>query len=233
MLEKFDLSLKLDKKEYREHMDVLEPKLGELQRAALELKVPMVIVFEGWDAAGKGTLINKLLLSLDPRGFTVLPTNPPNEEEVPRPYLWRIWTRIPEGGRIAVFDRSWYGRVLVERVDEITPEKIWSRAYGEICSFERTLVDGGYVIRKFFLHISKKEQKRRFKKLEKNRSTAWKVTGDDWRHHRQYDLYLHAIEEMLAKTDTAYAPWTVVEAHDRRYATVKLFRTVEADTDIK
>jgi len=226
MLENVDLSLKIRREDYRSLMDELEPKLGELQREALDLKIPLIVVFEGWDAAGKGTLINRLLLCLDPRGFTVFPTNPPNTEETLRPFLWRFWIKIPEGGRIAVFDRSWYGRVLVERVDDITPKKTWTRAFSEISSFERTLVDGGYVIRKFFLHISKNEQKKRFKKIQKNLSTAWKVTEDDWRHHAQYELYLEAIEEMLAKTDTGYAPWTVVEAHDRRFATVKVFKTV-------
>jgi polyphosphate kinase 2 (PPK2 family) len=226
MLENVDLSLKIDKNSYKGLMSDFEVKLGALQREALGVSIPVIIVFEGWDAAGKGTLINKLLLSLDPRGFTVHPTNPPNAEENLRPFLWRFWIKIPEGGRIAVFDRSWYGRVLVERVDEITPRKIWNKAYNEITSFERTLVDGGYVIIKFLLHISKNEQKKRFKRLEKNVSTAWKVTKDDWRHHDQYDLYLEAIEEMLAKTDTGFASWTIVEAHDRRYATVKVFKTV-------
>jgi len=226
MLEKLDLSLKIDKQDYKNVTPDLEIRVGALQRRAYELKIPMIIVFEGWDAAGKGTLINKLLLALDPRGYTVHPTNPPTEEEVLRPFLWRFWIRTPEAGRIAVFDRSWYGRVLVERVDKIVKKKAWERAYGEIVSFERQLVDGGFVIIKFFLHITKKEQKKRFGKLRKNKSTAWKVTKDDYRHHRQYDQYFEATEDMLARTDTGFAPWTVVEAHDRRYATVKVFNTV-------
>jgi polyphosphate kinase 2 (PPK2 family) len=226
MLEKLDLSLKIEKQEYKKVTSDLEIRVGALQRKAYELKIPVIVVFEGWDAAGKGTLINKLLLALDPRGYMVHPTNPPTEEEILRPFLWRFWNRTPEAGKIAVFDRSWYGRVLVERVDRIVKKKVWERAYGEIVSFERQLVDGGFVIIKFFLHITKKEQKKRFGKLRKNKSTAWKVTKDDYRHHRQYAQYLEATEDMLARTDTGFAPWTVVEAHDRRYATVKVFNTV-------
>ena len=226
MLEKLDLSLKIEKQAYKKVTSDLEIRVGALQRKAYELRIPVIVVFEGWDAAGKGTLINKLLLALDPRGYMVHPTNPPTEEEILRPFLWRFWNRTPEAGKIAVFDRSWYGRVLVERVDGIVKKKVWERAYGEIVSFERQLVDGGFVIIKFFLHITKKEQKKRFKKLRKNKSTAWKVTKDDYRHHRQYAQYLQATEDMLAKTDTGFAPWTVVEAHDRRYATVKVFNTV-------
>lgn len=226
MLEKIDLSKKVEKAEYKAIILDLELKLGALQREARALEIPVIIVFEGWDAAGKGTLINRLLLSLDPRGFNVYPTNPPNEEERLRPFLWRFWIKTPERGRMAIFDRSWYGKVLVERVDHIVKKKVWSKAYDEIESFERQLVDDGNVIIKFFLHITQKEQKKRFKKLQSNPSTAWKVTEEDWKHHRQYDTYLEAIEEMLAKTDTSFAPWTIVEAHDRRFATVKVFETV-------
>ena len=227
MLEKVDLAKKLKKEEYRGVKNELENSLGELQRRARGLGIPIIIVFEGWDAAGKGTLINRLLMALDPRGFTVHPTNPPNEEEWLRPFLWRFWTRVPSRGRFAIFDRSWYGRVLVARVEKLVKRKQWESAFGEIRSFERQLADDGTVIIKFFLHIGKEEQKKRFEKLQKNRSTAWKVTEDDWRSHRAYDRYVEAIEEMLAKTDTEYAPWTIVEAHDRRYATVKVFNTVK------
>ena len=197
MLEKIDLSKKIDKAEYKALMPDLELRLGDLQRQARALGIPIIVVFEGWDAAGKGTLINRLLLSLDPRGFNVYPTNPPNEEERLRPFLWRFWIKTPAKGRIAIFDRSWYGRVLVERVDRIVRKKVWSKAYDEIKSFEQQLAEDGTVIIKFFLHITQKEQKRRFKKLQSNPSTAWKVTGDDWKHHKQYDKYLEAIEGIL------------------------------------
>ncbi len=223
-LSRIDLSKSLDKSSYKKQHDELALQLGELQRQARTLRVPVVIVFEGWDAAGKGTLINKLILSLDPRGFTVHPTNPPTEEERLRPFLWRFWTKTPPRGRIAVFDRSWYGRVLVERVDKAVPRKDWRNAYEEINSFERQLTDDGHVLIKFFLHISKKEQKKRFKKLLANPATGWKVTKEDWRHHKQYSKYAKAVEEMIAQTSRPAAPWTVIEAHDERYATIRMMR---------
>lgn len=224
MLEKIDLTKKIEKSKYKTLITDLELRIAALQRQAKELKIPVIIVFEGWDAAGKGTLINRLILSLDPRGFTVYPINPPNEEEKFRSFLWRFWIKTPEKGRMAIFDRSWYGRVLVARVDKLIKKKDWQNAYNEIKSFERQLSDDGTVIIKFFLHIAKSIQKKRFKMLESNQATSWKVTKEDWKHHKQYDLYANAIEEMLAKTDTDFAPWTIVEAHDRRFATIKIFQ---------
>jgi polyphosphate kinase 2 (PPK2 family) len=223
MLDKIDLSKKIAKSEYKKLMAPLLLRLAELQRTAREMGIPVAVVFEGWDAAGKGTLINSLSLALDPRGCKVHPINAPTEEELLRPWLWRFWARTPESGRAAVFDRSWYGRVLVERVDGIVKKKEWATAYEEITTFERQLADSGTVIVKLFLHIRKKEQKKRFKKLLENPATSWKVTKDDWRRHEQYDEYVDATEEMLEKTSTQWAPWTVVESHDRRYAAVKAF----------
>lgn len=227
-LQRVDLSKKLGKAAYKAAMPELERKLGELQRKARELGVPVAIVFEGWDAAGKGTLINKLILALDPRGFNVYPTNPPTEDERLRPPLWRFWNRTPARGRIAVFDRSWYGRVLVERVDKIVKKRAWQAAYGEINAFERQLTDDGAVVIKFFLHISKPTQKIRFQKLLANPATSWKVTKEDWRHHRQYAKYARAVNDMLRPTSPRWAPWTVIEAEDERFATVKMFRAAVA-----
>ena len=226
MLEQVDLSKKIAKAEFKTRAPELELRLGALQREARDLNIPILIVFEGWDAAGKGTLINQLILTLDPRGCVVYPTFAPNEEERLRPFLWRFWIKTPPKGKIAVFDRSWYRRVLVERVEKIVKKRVWERAYGEITSFERQLTDAGAVIIKFFLHISQKEQAKRFEKLRESATTEWKVTKEDWRHHRQYPKYLAATEEMLAKTDTEYAPWTIVEAHDRQFATLKVFQRV-------
>ena len=157
MLEKIDLSKKIEKSEYKNIINNLEIKIAELQREAKNLKIPIVILFEGWDAAGKGTMINQFILSLDPRGLTVHPINPPNSEERYRPFLWRFWIKTPANGRIAVFDRSWYGKVMVERINKIVKKSVWSKAYDEIKSFERQLVDDGTVIIKFFLHIDKSE----------------------------------------------------------------------------
>ncbi|MBN2012582.1 phosphate--AMP phosphotransferase [candidate division KSB1 bacterium] len=226
MLEEIDLTKKLDKIDYKKMIANMEIRLGHVQRQIVTQRIPVIIVFEGWDAAGKGTLINRLLMALDPRGFTVHPTNPPTEDEQLRPFLWRFWTKTPACGRMSIFDRSWYGRVLVERVDKLITKTQWKQSYEEINSFERQLADDGTIIIKFFLHISKKEQKRRFAKLMNNPATAWKVTKIDWQHHRQYNHYAKAIDAMLEKTDTEQVPWTLVEAHDRRYATIKIFDTV-------
>jgi polyphosphate kinase 2 (PPK2 family) len=233
MLEQVDLAKKVEKEEYKTAIATFELRLGELQREAKILGIPILMVFEGWDAAGKGTMINRLILALDPRGFVVYPISAPNEEERLRPFLWRFWTKTPPKGKIAVFDRSWYGKVLVERVDKLVKKREWEHAYSEITSFERQLTDDGTVIMKFFLHISKKEQRKRFEKLQKSSATAWKVTEEDWKHHDQYQKYLKATEAMLAKTDTDFAPWTIVESHDRRFATLKVFKTVIDTLDQK
>ncbi len=226
MLENIDLTRCVAKDEYKKRKQSLELKLAELQRKAKDLKIPIMIVFEGWDAAGKGTLINNLILPMDPRGFNVFSTLPPNEEEAHRPFLWRFWKRTPANGRIAIFDRSWYRRVLVDRVEENIDNKELAQAFEDITSFERQLADDGNVIIKMFLHISKKEQKERFKKLTKNPATAWRVSEGDLKRHKQYKQYMRAIEDMLAETDSEYAPWTLIEAHDRRFADLKIFDTV-------
>ena len=226
MLEKVDLSKEIKKEDYKKVMDGLELKIGELQRKAKELKIPVIIVFEGWAAAGKGTLINELIMPLDPRGFNVYPMQAPNEEERLRPFLWRYWTRTPADGRIAIFDRSWYRRVLTDRVDKEIGRVEWERAYEDIKAFERQLSDGGNVILKFFLHIGKKEQEKRLEKLEKDPAAGWRVTKQDWKRHKQYKKLLLAANEMIEKTDAEYAPWMIIEAHDKRFAAVKIFKTV-------
>ena len=226
MLENVDLSSSLDKKTYKELIKELREKLWELQRQALEAKVPVVVVFEGWDAAGKGDSINYQAQWLDPRGAHVHPVSAPLEGDLLRPFLWRFWLKLPAAGRMAIFDRSWYGRVLVERIDKLCSKKEWRQAYDEINQFERQLTDGGMVVVKFWLHISKKEQKKRFKKCEKDPALRWKVTDEDWEHHKQYDDYLQATEEMLERTSTSNAPWTVVESTNRRYQRVKIYQTL-------
>ncbi len=226
MLEKLDLSKKTKKSDYKRLMDDLELKLGVLQRQATELKIPIIIVFEGWGASGKGRRINELLMALDPRGVNVYPTHPPQEEEYYRPFLWRFWTKTPARGRIAIFDRSWYGRFLVERMDRTISKMAWTRAYDEVKAFERQLIDDGCVVVKFFLHISQKEQRKRLKGLQSNPFTSWRVTEYDWKKHTQYDTYLEVTEEMLASTDTDFAPWTLIEAQNWRFATVKVFKTI-------
>ncbi|MGD8538827.1 MAG: phosphate--AMP phosphotransferase [Candidatus Aminicenantes bacterium] len=225
MLEYIDLTQTVDKTEYKPAMTAFERKLGALQRDVQHHKVPIVFIFEGWDAAGKGTIINRITLSLDPRGFKVYHVKPPNEEERLRPFLWRFWRKIPERGGIAIFDRSWVGRLIEERVEKNIKSKVLVRAYDEINSIERQLSNDGYLILKFFLHISQKEQKKRFKAFMENPATQWRVAERDWDHHAKYEKYIKYYEEMLAKTDTEVAPWTIVGAHDRRFTTLQTFKT--------
>ena len=226
MLEKVDLTKKLRKKEYKALMPRLQDRLYDLQKACWDADVASVTLFEGWDAAGKGTSINRLTRRIDPRGFKLHAIQAPRTYETHMPWLWRFWLKLPNYGEMAVFDRSWYGRVLVERVEGFTPEEKWRKAYRDIVNFERTIADDGYVVIKCFLHISKDEQRRRFKKLEKNPLKSWHVQPEDWEHHRKYDEYVLAIEEMLERTDTEWGPWTIVEATDRRWARAKIFQTI-------
>ena len=226
MLEKIDLSKKVDKKTYRRVMDEAEEKLGLLQRECKDAGIPVILVFEGMGAAGKGVQINRLIQALDPRGFDVYACDRPTEDEQMRPFLWRYWTKTPAKGRIAVFDRSWYRSVQVDRFDGLTPEDKLGDAYQDILSFEKQLCDDGTVIMKFFLYIDKDEQKRRFKKLEGSKETSWRVTDEDWNRNKDFDRYLKMNEEMLEKTDTDYAPWVIIEAVDKDYAALKIASTV-------
>lgn len=226
MLEKIDLSKKVDKKTYRRVMDEAEEKLGLLQRECKDAGIPVILVFEGMGAAGKGVQINRLIQALDPRGFDVYACDRPTEDEQMRPFLWRYWTKTPAKGRIAVFDRSWYRSVQVDRFDGLTPEDKLGDAYQDILSFEKQLCDDGTVIMKFFLYIDKDEQKKRFKKLEGSKETSWRVTDEDWNRNKDFDRYLKMNEEMLEKTDTDYAPWVIIEAVDKDYAALKIVSSV-------
>lgn len=228
MLEKMDLMKKVDKETYKQKTGELSARLGNLQRECKAAGIPVIIVFEGMGAAGKGIQINRLIQALDPRGFSVYASGKPTEDEQMHPFLWRYWTKIPPKGRIAIFDRSWYRMVQVDRFDGLLEDKDLPGAFQDIDSFERQLTDGGYVIIKLFLHISKDEQKRRFKKLEDSKETAWRVTEADWKRNKEYDCYLQINEEMLERTDKEYAPWTLIEATDKNYGALKL-QTVVAD----
>ena len=228
MLEKIDLSKSVDKETYKKVMEEEGERLGQLQRDCKAAGIPVIIVFEGMGAAGKGIQINRLIQSLDPRGFYVYASNEASEEERLRPFLWRYWTKTPEKGRIAIFDRSWYRRVQVDRFDGETPDTELPDAFQDILSFEKQLSDDGTVIIKLFLHISKEEQKKRFKKLEDSRETSWRVTKRDWKRNKEYDRYLKINEEMLENTDTEYAPWTIIEAMDKDYAAMKILSAVSS-----
>lgn len=222
MLEKIDLNKKAGKKEYKAAMEVLGERLGLLQRRCKAAGIPVILVFEGMGAAGKGIQINRLIQSLDPRGFDVYACNRSSEDERLRPFLWRYWTKTPAKGRMAIFDRSWYRSVQIDRFDGLTPEEKLADAFQDILSFEKQLTDDGTVILKFFLYIDREEQARRFKKLTDQKETAWRVTKEDLKRNREFDRYLHMNEEMLERTDTDYAPWTIIESADRNYAALKI-----------
>jgi polyphosphate kinase 2 (PPK2 family) len=226
-LKALDLSRQLkDKREYERKLKDAQLGLLHLERKVIEGKTKIVIGFEGWDAAGKGGCIKRIAERLDPRGLRVYPIGVPTDEEKAHHYLWRFWTRMPADGQICVFDRTWYGRVLVERVEGLAKRREWTRAYREINDFERQLADGGTILIKFWLHISKEEQLRRFRERERNPFKRWKITPADWRNRDKWDDYAKAAEDMFEATDTKNAPWTLVEAERKWYARVKVVETI-------
>jgi polyphosphate kinase 2 (PPK2 family) len=222
MLETLDLTRKLNREDYIRQLARRQIQMRELGLQVYQQKRPVVIVFEGWDAAGKGGVIKRITEKLDPRGFVVYPISAPHGEDKSKHYLYRFWRRLPERGSIAIFDRSWYGRVLVERVEGFAAEKEWKRAFKEINAFERQLDDFDTVVVKFWLHISREEQLKRFEERQKIGYKAWKLTDEDWRNREKWGAYEDAAEEMLVKTSTTLAPWTLVEADDKYWARVKV-----------
>jgi polyphosphate kinase 2 (PPK2 family) len=209
-------------------MPVLQEQLRSLQYKVQAAEVPVVICLEGWDCAGKGRVISKLLEKLDPRLFRVISGSAPSPLEQRYHFLWRYQIKLPEDGHMVVFDHSWYGRVLVERCDKLTKKKEWRAAYEQISQFERWLTDDAQVLIKFWLHISKKEQKKRYRETLADPLLRWKITKEYKRHHGDYGKWVKAVEEMLAKTDSANAPWTIIEANDLRWARVRVFETLIA-----
>lgn len=226
MLEKINLKKKLSKNKYNLVMEELTPQLARLQRECKTAGIPILIVFEGWGASGKGTLINQLIAPLDPRGFKVFTMNKISKEEAMRPFLWRFWTKTPAKGRIHVFDRSWYRRAFSDRMEGIISLKENEDVLREIINFEKELVDDGMVIIKFFLHISRDEQKKRFKNLEESKKTSWRIKKRDWIQNKSYEKYQKVFDDVIAKTDTDFASWTIIEATNKKYATSKIIVTV-------
>jgi polyphosphate kinase 2 (PPK2 family) len=231
-LDELDLSLSLSHDQEQERLDAAWPRLSML-RLALAGKwpgygvgPPVCVLFEGWDASGKGGAIRRLVMPLDNRHVHVATFAAPTEDERRHHYLWRFWPRLPGWGGLAVFDRSWYGRVLVERVEGYATEEQWRRAYGEIVELETTLAAEGMVLIKFFLHVSDEEQLRRLEKRRDDPLKSWKLTPDDWENRRKRPEYTEAVEDMLASTDHDAAPWILVEAEDKQYARVKVVETV-------
>ena len=226
MLDEVDLDRSLSRPEYQRVFPDLQERLRTLQYALLEAEISTVVVFEGWDASGKGTIIQRLTERLDPRAFRVHPGSPPSELEQRYHFLRRYQLLLPEDGHMALFDHSWYGRVLVDRVEKWVKRRAWSAAYTQINELERWLADDGQVVVKLFFHISQKEQRRRLRKMAKDPAERWKVQKEDWRRNRRYTQWLEAAEEMVARTDTPECPWTVVVATDARWTRVKVFETL-------
>ena len=226
VLEAIDLTQALADEDYKQQLLENQVRLRELGHAIYEAKRPVIVLFEGWDAAGKGGAIKRITEKLDPRGYVAHSIGAPTGEDGTHHYLWRFWRRLPELGQICIFDRSWYGRVTVERVEGLAKEEEWRRAYREINEFERQLVRFGTILVKFFLHISKDEQLRRFESRANDPLRSWKLTPEDWRNREKWDAYAQAVEDMLIKTSTATAPWTIVEGNDKNFARVKVLRTL-------
>ena len=226
VLSSLDMSKKFGKKEYNRQLNLYQGRLNKLHRAARERKLSALLLFEGWDAAGKGGAIRRITAALDARSYQVIPIAAPTDEERAQHYLWRFWRHLPRGGRITVFDRSWYGRVLVERVEGFATETEWMRAYAEINDFEEQLVEFGIVLVKYWVHITAHEQLERFRLREVTPHKAWKLTDEDWRNRERWDDYEQAVNDMVERTSTRLAPWTLIEGNDKRYARVAALRTL-------
>jgi AMP-polyphosphate phosphotransferase len=228
MLEKIDLNKKLSNQEYTKELNPLQMQLLALEHELYLKQRCLIVVFEGWDAAGKGGGIKRLTERLDSRGYEVYPIAAPAGEDKTHHYLWRFWRRLkpPSEKQVQIFDRSWYGRVMVERVEGFCSEEAWKRAYREINDFEGQLVSSGFIMAKFWLQISQEEQLARFKEREANPTKSWKLTPEDWRNRDKWPQYNQALSDMLLKNSTLIAPWTVVEANDKYYARIKILRTL-------
>lgn len=228
MLDTLDLSLTLDKETYKQETEALMRRLRSLQQACWEKKLANVIVLEGWAAAGKGALVKKVVGYMDPRGFAVHPIWPPTPQERTYPFLWRFWQKLPSSGSIGLFYHSWYTHVLEDRLFQRVPDAEIPRTMQHINAFERQLVDDGAAIAKFWIHLSKKELKKRLKKYAADPLDAWRVRSEDWKQAKNYDQYATFAEEMLIQTSTGSAPWTLVEGNDKRWARVKVLTKVAA-----
>lgn len=232
-IDKLDLTKTLNKDVYERELEKYQNRLKELQIKLVANKIPMVIAFEGSDAAGKGGAIRRIISALDPRGYYVVPISAPKGAERTHNYLWRFWCEMPSKGQVALFDRTWYGRVLVERVEKFATEQEWTRAYSEINELESLLVHDDVVLVKFWLQIDKDEQLRRFKAREESNLKKWKITDEDWRNREKWDEYAVAVRDMLVETSTSYAPWTIVSATCKYYARIKVLKTIVSAIEAK
>ena len=224
LLDKLDQAQSVEEKEYKDELRESQLKFLALQRKLVASRNSLMIVFEGPDAAGKGGAIKRIVEKLDPRSIRVYSIVKPTAEEYRHHYMWRFWTKVPPQGEMAIFDRSWYGRVLVERVEEFASRDEWKRAYAEINAFEETLFHGGCLIVKFYLHITKDEQLVRFKKRESDPAKAWKINDEDWRNREHWDDHNVAAEDMFALTSTRHAPWHVVAANFKWHTRIRVLK---------
>ena len=225
-LAEVDLSPTISDEDYKSELKKLQKRLSELHNVIYRKKIPVIICYEGWDAAGKGGNIRRVAYPLDPRGFDVHPIASPLPHELNRQYLWRFWTRLPRTGHICIFDRTWYGRVMVERLEGFCTEKDWKRAYNEINEFERQLTDWGAVLLKFWIHIDQDTQLARFTERQNTPEKQWKITEEDWRNREKWPQYEVAVDEMLQKTSTENAPWFIIESNDKHYARIKALKII-------
>lgn len=212
--------------EYRKRLKELQKELKGLHNKLYQKKIPLIIAYEGWDAAGKGGNIKRIAGALDPRGYEVFPIASPTKEEKNRHFLWRFYNRLPRTGHVAIYDRTWYGRVMVERLEGFCSENDWQRAYNEINEFEKDLTDWGAIVVKFWIQIDKDTQLERFNIRKNTPEKQWKLTDEDWRNREKWDVYEDAINEMIAKTSTKFAPWNVIESNDKKYARIKTLEIV-------
>lgn len=226
LFDKLDMTQKLAKKTFESELEKYQGKLNLLTRDPKFRKMSVIALFEGSDAGGKGGAIRRITAALDARHYRIIPIAAPTEEERAQPYLWRFWRHIPRNGGVTIFDRSWYGRVLVERVEKYCSEQDWMRAYNEIDDFEQQLVDNNTVLVKFWLAITKDEQLRRFKEREKIGFKRFKITAEDWRNREKWDDYERAVCDMVDRTSTEIAPWIIVEANDKNFARIKILKTL-------
>jgi len=226
ILRSIDLDKSISTNEYKDKLKYYQNKMATLGFKLYTKRRPVVIVYEGWDAAGKGGNIKRLTQELDPRGYEVNPVAAPSAEELAHHYLWRFWNQMPKGGHIGIFDRSWYGRVMVERIEGFCTPEEWQRAFQEINDMERHMVNHGAIVFKFWLHIDQNEQLARFNDRQSNPAKQYKITDEDWRNREKWDAYERAVDEMLFRTNTAHAPWTVVESNDKKYARIKVLEHV-------
>lgn len=221
----------LTEEEYKTRLKELQKELGKLHNRLYAKKIPVIIAYEGWDAAGKGGNIKRIASALDPRGYEVFPIASPTPDEKNRHFLWRFYNRLPKTGHIAIFDRTWYGRVMVERLEGFCSENDWKRAYNEINEFEKDLRDWGAIVIKFWVQIDKDTQLERFTLRQNTPEKQWKITEEDWRNREKWDLYEGAVDEMIEKTSTTFAPWFVLESNDKKYARIKALEILKEEIE--